>query len=76
MSGPVTLRRFGNDGTLISETRFDAQALQERFDAEGRKARLRDLRRAIPDQPSIPAGMAMLLTMLVLGAVALAGVPA
>lgn len=44
MTGPVTLRRFGPDGLVISETRFDAKALQAEFDAEGLAAKMHALR--------------------------------
>lgn len=44
MSARVTIRRFGPDGLVISETRFDAKALQTEFDAEGLAATMRALR--------------------------------
>ena len=76
MSGPVTLRRFGPDGLVISETRFNGPALQAQFDAEGLAAKIRKLRRAVPDEPSIAAGAAMLVSLFALLAIALAAVPA
>ena len=76
MTAPVTIRRFGPDGLVISETRFNAQALQQQFDDEGLAAKIRRLRRAVPDQPSIPAASAMLLALFAAAVIAVAALPA